>query len=179
MKRFVSCCFFLLLFTIFLVAEDSSGPYEDNISRLELLGFHYFAPPLALSPGRIYDKEGRAFLINGETEQVMIIVFLNNDDPFASDLRKSLEELSEAYEEEPLMILTLSSAEQDFKDRQGRTADKWGVQLYPTILIVDHQFRVRGSSEGIYPDINSEDFRKVLDELLLDVKTPGIINPLQ
>jgi hypothetical protein len=169
----------LLMTLIPLASEDRDQPYVDNISRLELLGFNYFSPPLSLSPGQLYNNQGNPVRINGETQRVMLILFLNKDDPFDKDLRTDLDVLSERYEGAPFLILTVSSEEEDYKDHNRRTAEKWGVQKYPTILLIDHNFLLRGSSEGIYPDLLSEGFKQIIDELLLNIQTPGIVDTLQ
>ena len=179
MNRLSPICILLALLIIPVSSEDNSTPYKDNISRLEHLGFHYFPAPLHMTAGRLIDREGRTILVNGSSEQILLIVFINRDDPFTPDLRAKLARLSEDYSDDPFKIIIVSSAEEDYKDRGGRSGDKWGVLHYPTLLLIDHNFLLRGSSEGIYPDIASDDFRKVIDELILNIHTPGVINTLQ
>ncbi|MDC7219691.1 MAG: hypothetical protein PQJ59_07115 [Spirochaetales bacterium] len=179
MKLYSRTVLILICLSLPLFSQEDNYSYTDNISRLELLDFNYFSPPLPLSPGRLINPQGKSYLINGSSEQVMVIIFLDEADLFTADLKNQLKKLKNRFADEPLLVLTVSTAEEDFKDREGRSAQKWGVQKYPTILITDHNFNLRGSSEGIYPDLASEDFFRIIEELILDIKTPGIINTLQ
>ena len=169
-----------MIFTLLpLISEDDSSSYKDDVSRLELLGFNYFSTPLSLIPGRLISPEGRSVAVNGSSGRVLLIVFLSGEDPFEEDVKRGLSKLSGRYMNDPFRIITVSPAEEDYKDRDGRAGSRWGVEKYPTILLTDHNFMLRGSSEGIYPDLSSEDFSRVIDRLLLDIKAPGIVNTLQ
>ena len=179
MNRPILIVFYLLLASFMIYAEADSPAYRDNISRLELLGFHYFPQPQPLIPGRLISPSGESVTVNGSSRQIILIIFLSGGDPFENDLKEDLAELSRHYAGDPFKIITVSPAEEDYKDRESRSADRWGVINYPTILLADHNFLLRGSSEGIYPDLASEGFFKVIDRLLLDIKSPGIINTLQ
>ncbi len=170
----MALCLFSLAF-----AQETGDFYKDDISRIELLGFHYFPIPLFVSPGKLFDSEGEGLLIDGSSETVLLIAFLGARDPFNEEMRKGLTDLSAIYGESPFHVVIISDNREDYKDREGRCGKKWGVINYPTFLLIDHNFRLRASAEGIYPDFGGEDFRKVIDDLLLDIKAPGIINTLK
>ncbi len=171
MNRKIILCPLFLIFLSLISAQD--------ISRIQLMGFHYFPMPVPLTPARLIDGDGAGLIIDGSSRSVLLIAFLGGEDPFSPEMREGLLNLEKRFAGRPFHVIIVSENRDDYKDREGRAAGKWGVMNYPTFLLADHNLLLRASAEGIYPDFGGEDFYKVIEELLLDIQAPGIINTLK
>jgi hypothetical protein len=179
MKSFL----FIFLISVFILQfvsgnEDNMNK-EDNLSRLLLLNFNYFETPYPLPLLKLSDPNGKKLSLDQFKGQAVVMIFQGENDPFNDEIREQIEYLKNIYKGKPIQFIIISQEQEDYKDFNSTARDALGVLRYPSYFIIDHKYNLRGSAESIYPSLISDDFLKIIERLLLDIESPGIVNTLK
>lgn len=172
MKRILYWITVLLIFIYFLSSEENNVEYIDDLSRLELLGFNYFPEPFSLPEMKVNDGNGNVFTITPSADRIFLLIFIQRYDPFHSFIHGKVKEIRTDFKNRPLDIIIVN-------EERNPASRQLGMTKYPGYFLIDHRNRLRGSAEGIYPDLGRDDFYRVLEKLLLDIQTPSVIDTLQ